>query len=148
MNVIKNLKIKRIVKKIDKNIKVKFGKRLECSPEDNTIYIAYKTNEIDKKTFMDFVKELNPQCSYDDITLGILHEIGHCMTYDEEMEEDYTLCVNVLSELYRNEKINETQFNEFYVRLDLEKKATEWAVDFARNNPKITDKLAIAVGVM
>lgn len=148
MNIIKNLKIKRIVKKIDKNIKIKFGKRLECEPEKNKIYIAYKTNEIDKKTFMDFVKELNPQCNYDDITLGILHEIGHCMTYDEEMEEDYTICVNVLSKLYENEKINETQFNELYVRLDLEKKATEWAVDFAKNNPKITNELAMAVGVM
>ena len=70
------------------------------------------------------------------------------MTYDEEMEEDYTVCVNVLSKLYENEKISETQFNEFYVRLDLEKKATEWAVDFAKNNPKITNELAIAVGVM
>ncbi len=148
MNIIKNLKVKKIIKKIDKNIKVRFGRTLECEPTKNKIFIAYETNEVDRKTFLDYVKELDPQCSFDDITLGILHEIGHIYTYDEELEDDYTFSVNLLSKLYQEHKLTDVQLNELYVRLDLEQLATQWAIDFAKSNELIVKELAKAIGVM
>ena len=56
MNLIRKYYVKKMVKQIDKSIKVKFGKALQCEPTANTIYVAFKTNQVDKKTFMDYVK--------------------------------------------------------------------------------------------
>jgi hypothetical protein len=142
MKMFRNFQVKRLIKKIDKDIVVKFGDRLECDTENNIIYISYSTDEVDSKTFMEYVKELDADCQFDDITLGILHEIGHCFTYDEEMEYDYNVSLEVLKKLYENKKIDDKIFNELYVRLDLERMATEWALEFARNNKKFVEKLA------
>ena len=56
MNIIKRFYVKQMVKQIDKSIKVKFGKRLECEPTENTIYVNNKTDIIDIVTFRDYVK--------------------------------------------------------------------------------------------
>lgn len=141
MKMFRNFQVKKLIKRIDKNIIVKFGDRLECEPTENTIYIAYTTNKIDKKTFMNYVRELDPQCPFNDITLGILHEVGHCFTHDEDLEDDYNFCVELLSKLYQENKLNDTQLNELYVRLDLETMATKWALDFARENESFVRKL-------
>lgn len=148
MKLFRNFQVKKLVKEISPDIKVKFGKRLECEPTEETIYIAYKTNQIDRDTFMEYVKEINSKCHFDDITLGILHEIGHIMTHCEELEEDYNFCVNLLSEMYKSKLIDDFELNRMYVRLDLESEATKWAVDFAMNNQEFAKRLAKVIGVM
>ena len=55
MNIIKRFYVKQMVKQIDKSIKVKFGKYLECEPTENTIYVNNKTDIIDIVTFRDYV---------------------------------------------------------------------------------------------
>ena len=82
MKLFKKLKVKKFVKQISPDIKVKFGRALECEPTENTIYVSFKSNEIDKKTFMEYVKELDKTCQFNDLVLGILHEIGHIFTYE------------------------------------------------------------------
>ena len=84
MNIIKRFYVKQMVKQIDKSIKVKFGKCLECEPTENTIYVNNKTDIIDIVTFRDYVKELNSKCKFNTLLLGILHEIGHIYTYKEQ----------------------------------------------------------------
>lgn len=133
-------KVKQFVKIIDNSIKVKKGKALECDIENKTIYISFKSNPVDIKTFLDFVKELNPKCKYNDIILGILHEIGHIYTYDKLNEKQWEEDNELLSALYKQNLISATDFNKFYVRLPLEKNATQWAIDFAMLNKKFMDK--------
>ena len=136
MNIIKRFYVKQMVKQIDKSIKVKFGKCLECEPTENTIYVNKKTNIIDIVTFRDYVKELNSKCKFNTLLLGILHEIGHIYTYEEQNEEEYTRDTELLSLLFKEKKLSAKQLNEFYVRLPLEAKATKWAIDFAMKNVK------------
>lgn len=133
-------KVKQFVKIIDSSIKVKRGKALECDIENKTIYISFKSNPVDIKTFLDFVKELNPKCKYNDIILGILHEIGHIYTYDKLNEKHWEEDNELLSALYKQNLISATDFNKFYVRLPLEKNATQWAIDFAMLNKKLMNK--------
>lgn len=133
-------KVKQFVKIIDNSIKVKKGKALECDIENKTIYISFKSDPVDIKTFLDFVKELNPKCKYNDIILGILHEIGHIYTYDKLNEKHWEEDNELLSALYKQNLISATDFNKIYVRLPLEKNATQWAIDFAMLNKKIMDK--------
>ena len=136
MNIIKRFYVKQMVKQIDKSIKVKFGKCLECEPTENTIYVNNKTDIIDIVTFRDYVKELNSKCKFNTLLLGILHEIGHIYTYEEQNEEDYNRDTKLLSLLFKEKKLSAKQLNEFYVRLPLEANATKWAIDFAMQNKK------------
>lgn len=134
MNIIKRFYVKQMVKQIDKSIKVKFGKCLQCEPTENTIYVNNKTDIIDIVTFRDYVKELNSKCKFNTLLLGILHEIGHIYTYEEQDEEEYTRDTELLSLLFKEKKLSAKQLNEFYVRLPLEANATKWAIDFAMQN--------------
>ena len=136
MNIIKRFYVKQMVKQIDKSIKVKFGKCLQCEPTENTIYVNDKTDIIDIVTFRDYVKELNSKCKFNTLLLGILHEIGHIYTYEEQNEEEYTRDTELLSLLIKEKKLSAKQLNEFYVRLPLEANATKWAIDFAMQNKK------------
>ena len=136
MNIIKRFYVKQMVKQIDKSIKVKFGKCLQCEPTKNTIYVNNKTDIIDIVTFRDYVKELNSKCKFNTLLLGILHEIGHIYTYEEQNEEEYTRDTELLSLLFKEKKLSAKQLNEFYVRLPLEANATKWAIDFAMQNKK------------
>ena len=136
MNIIKRFYVKQMVKQIDKSIKVKFGKCLQCEPTENTIYVNNKTDITDIVTFRDYVKELNSKCKFNTLLLGILHEIGHIYTYEEQNEEEYTRDTELLSLLFKEKKLSAKQLNEFYVRLPLEANATKWAIDFAMQNKK------------
>ena len=136
MNIIKRFYVKQMVKQIDKSIKVKLGKCLQCEPTENTIYVNNKTDIIDIVTFRDYVKELNSKCKFNTLLLGILHEIGHIYTYEEQNEEEYTRDTELLSILFNEKKLSAKQLNEFYVRLPLEANATKWAIDFAMQNKK------------
>lgn len=136
MNIIKRFYVRQMVKQIDKSIKVKFGKCLECEPTENTIYVNNKTNIIDIVTFRDYVKELNSKCKFNTLLLGILHEIGHIYTYEEQNEEEYRRDTKLLRLLFKEKKLSAKQLNEFYVRLPLEANATKWAIDFAMQNKK------------
>lgn len=136
MNIIKRFYVKQMVKQIDKSIKVKFGKCLQCEPTENTIYVNNKTDIIDIVTFRDYVKELNSKCKFNTLLLGILHEIGHIYTYEEQNEEEYIKDTELLSLLFKEKKLSAKQLNEFYVRLPLEANATKWAIDFAMQNKK------------
>lgn len=141
-NFIKTLKVKRIIKKEFPSIKVKFGKRLESQPEENIVYINLQpTDRVDRETFMEYVHELDKGNPYDDITLGVLHEIGHCFTHNENLDNDYNTCVEILKDLYKNKVLTGHQVNRFYIRLDLEERATKWAIDFSNKNARVTNKI-------
>jgi len=135
MNIIKMFYVKQMVRKIDKTIKVKKGKCLECDIYNNTIYVNNKTDKTDVETFKDYVKELNPKCKFNTLILGVLHEVGHLFTFDGD-EDSYNRDNELLSLLFKENKINAKQFNEFYLRLPLESNATKWAIDFAMQNQK------------
>lgn len=126
--------VKQMVKAIDPTIKVKFGKALQCDIDNRTIYIAFKTDTIDKITFRDYVKELNSKCRFNTLILGILHEIGHIYTYDERDEEEYIRDNELLTILFRQKKIDAVDFNRFYLRMPMESKATDWAIRFSMTN--------------
>ena len=83
---------------------------------------------------MEYVKELDKTCQFNDLVLGILHEIGHIFTYDENDEEPYLQDTKLLSLLYKEQMLSAEELNRFYLRLDMESKATKWAIEFAQAN--------------
>lgn len=98
--------------------------------------MGFRATKIENQTFIDLVNELEPNFFQNyKISLwllSVLHEIGHIQTHDEELEEDYNFCVDFLNELRLNNEITNKEQNEYYVRLDLEKMATQWAIDYVK----------------
>lgn len=104
-----------------------------CEPTEDTIYIGLHQTEIEDTTFMELVEEIEPTIAdISPFTLGILHELGHFYTHDEELEEQYNVDINLLVTLQEQGLISETDQNKLYVRLELERLATEWACEFAK----------------
>ena len=136
MKIFRKHYVKQMVKAIDPTIKVKFGKSLQCDIDNKTIYVAFKTNAVDKITFRDYVREINSKCKFNTLILGILHEIGHIYTWDEQAEEEWQRDNELLSLLYHKKQIDAVDMNRFYIRISMESWATEWAVDFAMRNKK------------
>lgn len=146
MNIIKKYYVKKFIRSIDNDIKVKFGKYLECDVENKTIYVTNVTSKIDIDTFNNYVRELSPNCKFNTFILGILHEIGHIYTYCEQEENNYRQDVELLSLLFENNKISAEDFNKLYLRLNMEKDATEWAIDFAMKNKSFCKKYEKKIG--
>ena len=141
MRIIKYLKIKKMIKEINANIKVRFSKRLECEPENAKVYVGFKNNEMENRTFKDYVKELQPDvCKYSDMLLGVLHEIGHIYTIEQADESEYLQDVDLLYNLREKDLISAEQMNYFYLRLPLESLATQWAIDFININKTFCNK--------
>lgn len=140
MNIIKFLKVRKMIKEIDKTIKVRYSKVLECEPENAKIYVGFKNNDLENKSFQDYVNELQPNCKYSVLLLGILHEIGHIYTLGEDDETEYLQDTELLNQLHSKGLISDEQKQHFYLRLPMESHATQWALAFANDNPNFCNK--------
>lgn len=137
----KILEAKKLIKSVDSNTKIviekhKYKRGLTCEPIANTIYLGFRTTKLEDKAFIDLVNELEPnffqKYKISLWLLSVLHEIGHIQTHQEELEDDYNFCVDFLNELRLNNEITDKEQSEYYVRLDLEKMATQWAIDYVK----------------
>lgn len=137
----KLIEAKKLIKSIDNDIQIiverhKYTRGLTCEPTEKRIYLGFRATKIENQTFINLVNELEPnffqKYKVSLWLLSVLHEIGHIQTHDEELEEDYNFCVDFLNELKLNNEITEKEQNEYYVRLDLEQMATQWAIDYVK----------------
>lgn len=140
----KNQKIylaKKLIKSIDKDIRIiverkKYSRGLACLPTEKTVFLGFRATDLENKAFVDLVNELQPNFFQDyPVSLwlmGVLHEVGHIKTHQDALENDYNNNVQMLEQLVELGVITEKQQNEFYVRLDLEQMATQWAIDYIK----------------
>ena len=130
-----------LIKSIDEDIKVVFHKgALECDIEENTVYIGNELTDEEDELFLDFVKELNPRCNYNAFLMGILHEVFHIITYDEELDKDRDEQYALLKAAYYFNILDKKSLNKEYFKIPLELNATEAAIDFAIANQSRMDK--------
>lgn len=144
MNIIKKIGIKRFVREIDKDIKVKFQKYdMECDVYEDTLYIGKTYDSRNDRFFMEFVKELNPDCNVHVFPLSILHEIGHIMTWDEDAADDKDMLYALLKISFDESKKDDAalkEYDDMYFRIPLEQNATQWGIDFAMAHPELIEK--------
>lgn len=114
------------------------------------IYIC-KSYNYDFSMLEKLVKELGYKGNANIITIAFLHELGHHFTInefdtleDESDNEQRTLLYDWI------DSDNETLVNiglELYYRLPQEKRATEWAIEFATKHPIKTKRLEKALDI-
>lgn len=133
----------KMIQEIDNTIEIEVEKDLleyglACEPMESKIYIGLRNTPEEEKVFTDFVNELEPnffdKYKINGFILSVLHEIGHIMTHEEELENEYNTEINLLCNLEEQGLITEEQQAYFYVRLTLEKWATQWAINFVKEN--------------
>lgn len=116
----------------------KYG--LACEPVEQVVYIGLRNTPDEENAFVNYVNELEPdfynKFKINNLILSILHEVGHCFTHNEELEEEYNIDTELLNKMEENGYLTKRQQCDFYVRLELERLATQWAIDFCKNNLK------------
>ena len=83
--------------------------------------LTYESDETDILFRNDFIKRYAPAKELLDITITILHEIGHYFTrFDYDLTEDYIL------------RLHAANMSE-YLRIPCERLATDWAIAWLHN---------------
>ena len=128
--------IKNFVNSIDSTIEVGFNHNFCADISEYKIYVEDYEHPKEDELIQNFVKErfgiiINP------FLIGILHEIGHLMTYEAELNEQRTIMYALLAYTY-----NESQYEKYskaYFEIPAELAATTWAVEYYKNNTEFCE---------
>lgn len=96
---------------------------------------SFKCNEKNDEFVEDFILRCPIASEFAHITLSLLHELGHHVTYKEERDNyDRDFIISFIGGLAKEEGIPVEQFNrEIYFRLPDEMDATNWAISWLQN---------------
>lgn len=129
----------------DLDIVIEKGSRYECDLDEQVIYLGSKRyTHYDEEWFKCF--NLQPQM-YNSSVIALLHEIGHFMTYDPQLNEERDFLEEMLLMQCTSNIISEKEMNEYYFVLPSEKQASMWAINFYNSNKEICEDLAKSLGV-
>lgn len=135
MKNIEKKKIKNIIKAIDPTIEICFGSRfLECDPVENIVYIPNRYYNKDTKVFKEwYEKYFNEKLTKRETKLiSILHEVGHILTYDEDISKERELNYLLLKLMFEYGGLTTKELNTLYFENECELNATKWAREYVK----------------
>ena len=130
--------IQKFINTINEYITVEKDNRFCVDIEEEIIYIPNNLNIKEDKIWSAFLMQEFNIC-FNPYVMSILHEIGHIMTYTEDLNTEREIIYFLLQMKY--EEDNFEDFNNEYFKIPMEYSATEWAVNFYKNNIEICEKL-------
>lgn len=95
--------------------------------EDQVINIGMNTNPEGNRLIQEFVFNEFGVAMHSFI-IGVLHEIGHILTYDKQIYEEGTMMYLMLQMNYDERHLDE--YSLMYFNIPNEYRATEWAVNY------------------
>lgn len=131
--------IKKFVQSIDPEIKVHMsGDEFYCIISEKLINVPFVSDPEGDRLFHDFVvnrfgESINPYI------MGILHEIFHIITYDENLDRDRDILYYMLQLDFKEERYEE--FTRMYFSIPSEFAATEGAVNYYLSHKAQCDNL-------
>ena len=137
-------KVFNFVHAINPNIKVRISyDEFYAMSADNLINICLKSEDFGDKVFDNFIQKrfgisINP------FLMGILHEIGHVMTYDKYLDKDRSILYYMLQLNYDEQRIIE--YSEMYFQIPSEFEATKWAVNYYLSHKEFCDNFLKEIG--
>ena len=120
--------IKELVYLIDPEIKVQMsGDEFYCIISEKLINVPFVSNPEGDRLFCEFVYDrfgtvINPYL------MGVLHECGHIMTFDKNLDRDRDILYYMLQLDYVDERVEELSYAYFSIPAEFE--ATKWAVNY------------------
>lgn len=137
--------VKDFVHSIDPEIKVHMsGDEFYCIISEKIINVPFVSDPEGDRLFHDFVldkfgKSINPYI------MGILHECGHLMSYDKEIDEERSIIYYMLQLDFQKEKYEE--FTYMYFSIPAEFEATKWAVNYYLSHKDICERFLSKIEV-
>ena len=131
--------IKEFVQSIDPEIKVHMsGDEFYCIISEKLINVPFVSDSEGDRLFDEFVmdrfgKSINPYL------MGILHEVFHIITYDENLDRDRDILYYMLQLDFKEERYEE--FTRMYFSIPSEFAATEGAVNYYLSHKEQCDNL-------
>ena len=123
--------IRDFIKTIDEYIEVENDNRFCVDIQEEIIYIPHELNEEEDRIWSQFLKqEFN--VDFNPYLMSVLHEIGHIMTYTEDLNEERNVIYFLLQMKYEEDNFEE--FNREYFNIPMEYHATEWAINYYRSH--------------
>lgn len=138
--------IRKFVKSIDKDFKVSFTDTFEVDIPEEHIYITFDHDKELDKMYDDFLYEQFGK-RYNVFLMSLLHEVGHIMTYEDELEEGRDIIYGLLKLNYEEGKSDVAEYNHKYFLIPMEFEATSWGVWYYENHKEQCDKLIRKLGV-
>ena len=123
--------IKKFVNSIDSEIKVGFDNDFCVNLSEKKIYIEDYEHPENEKLIKNFVKN-KFNITMDPFLIGVLHEVGHLITYDPQLDEERIVLQSLLSLCY--DKTQHKKYAEAYYSIPAELAATAWAVQYYKDN--------------
>ena len=128
--------ITEFVHTIDSSIQIDFDDDFCADMVNKVIYIESKEHSQEEELIQNFVQE-KFNILMDPFLIGILHEVGHIMTYDEQKNDERSILYSLLAMGYNKEHYEE--YSNMYFSIPAEFEATKWAVNYYTNNKNLCD---------
>ena len=138
--------IREFVANIDPEIKVFRGSRFEVDIEEEKIYLGNKRFDRVSALFLDYWEDHFRNLPLNWLVLSILHEVGHIMTQDTELDDNRDLLTSMYDFMFSSGAINEQEYFKAYFGIPAERLATEWGIDFYLQNQDLCNHLALQLG--
>ena len=131
--------IKEFVQSIDPEIKVHMsGDEFYCIISEKLINVPFVSDSEGDRLFYDFAVDRFGE-SINPYIMGILHEIFHIITYDENLDRDRDILYYMLQLDFKEERYEE--FTRMYFSIPSEFAATEGAVNYYLSHKEQCDNL-------
>ena len=123
--------ITNFVHSIDPAIKVEFAHNFSADISKYQIYIEDFEHPKEDKLIQNFINQ-RFGIIMDPFLIGILHEIGHLITYEIELDKQRIIMYTFIKWGYSEN--NYEAYSNLYFTIPAELIATTWAVEYYKNN--------------
>jgi len=123
--------IEKFVHQIDSSIKIDFDDDFCADVVNKIVYIECKEHLEEDELIQNFVQK-NFHVLMNPFLIGVLHEVGHIMTYDEQIDNERSILYALLTIGYDENEYEE--YSKMYFSIPAEYEATTWAVNYYLNH--------------
>ena len=109
-------------------------------PEEKIFITLNKHKEEDEMVQKFLEKEYGKR--YNSFIIGLLHEVGHIETFEEDLDEERDLVYGLLKIDFNNGNSDIEKFNNMYFRIPAEYNATAWAINYYETHLQECQELA------
>ena len=133
--------IRDFIKNINPDYRVRYGNVFEVDIPEEKIFITLNKHKEEDEMVQKFLeKEYGKR--YNSFIIGLLHEVGHIETFEEDLDEERDFVYSLLKIDFNNGRSDIEKFNNMYFRIHAEYNATDWDVNYYETHLQECQELA------
>lgn len=133
--------IRDFIKNINPDYRVRYGNVFEVDIHEEKIFITLNKHKEEDEMVQKFLEKEHGK-RYNSFIIGLLHEVGHIETFEEDLDEERDFVYGLLKIDFNNGNSDIEKFNNMYFRIPAEYNATAWAVNYYETHLQECQELA------